>query len=143
MRLKLKGKINQLQKMKFIRISSAISKDRLNIASKASALLTLRSLTRDASEQTFSKGTNTSHIYSAMTRNFFLNWSEPSQDSRASESPACRLPPRLLPVVTCPGPPLVPPPGPPGQLPAGGSLMPRFKCKFPGTARPQPARRLH
>ena len=29
-----------------------------------------------------------------------------------------------------------PPPGPPGQLPAGGSLMPRFKCKFPGHRAP-------
>ena len=82
-----------------------------------------------------------SNIYSATTLNIFLSWSEPSQDSRASESPACRLHPRLhSPSGDLPsGPPLVPPPGPPGQpdqLPAGGSLMPRFKCKFPGHRAP-------
>ena len=70
-----------------------------------------------------------------------------SQDNCASKSPACRTPPRLHPgdlarfCTTLPCPPWPPPP--PFlpclvKLPAGGggSLMPRFKCKFRGHSRP-------
>ena len=64
--------------------------------------------------------------------NLSLKWSEPSQDSRASKSPACRS-------VAPQAPPWWPRPRP-GQLPTGGShrpsLMPRFKCKFPGHRAP-------
>ena len=131
--------------MTFISISSEISKDRLNTASKASALNQCWpwDVLQDMPPSKLLKRQQMlfSNIYSATTLNFFLSWSEPSQDSRASESPACRLHPRLhSPSGDLPsGPPLVPPPGPPGQrdqLPAGGSLMPRFKCKFPGHRAP-------
>ena len=92
--------------------------------SKSESVLTLRRFARLADFLL--------NIFSNSPFDLSLKWSEPSQDSRASKSPACRS-------VAPQAPPWWPRPRP-GQLPTGGShrpsLMPRFKCKFPGHRAP-------
>ena len=140
--------------MKFISISSAISKDRPHTASKASVWISAdpeMSYTTTCLLANSSRGNNySSHIFSNNSKLLSqVVWTFPGQSrlwvasvSVAPQAPPCSHQwwPTHWSSTVGPGggtSALVPgPPGQRGQLPAGGSLMPRFKCKFPGHRAP-------